>query len=203
MKRDKLPFWLKIAYTAWILAWVPTYAWHHGPQNFLWLCDICNFILLIAVWRESALLFSSQLLAVFLPSVLWTFDVAWTAAFDWHPIGGTQYMFDASIPLSIRLISLFHVVVPPLLLWCVWRLGFDRQGLALQSALTAVLLPATYLLADPELNINWVHGLFGEQQSMVHPWLYLVLCIICYPLVLYLPTYGMALLLFERRPGRE
>jgi hypothetical protein len=194
-----LPLWLKIAFTAWMVLWVPAYAWHHGPQNFLWLCDICNFILLIAVWMESRLLFSSQLVAVFIPSVLWTFDVAWAAAFNVHPIGGTQYMFDPAIPLHIRLLSLFHIVVPPLLLWCVWRLGFDRRGLALQSALTCILLPATYLLTDPEKNINWVWGLFGERQTFVHPWLYVALCVVCYPLVIYLPTHGLALLLFKSR----
>jgi hypothetical protein len=203
MERKRLPLWLKIAYTVFMLVWVPTYVWHHGPQNFLWLCDICNLILLIAVWTESRLLFSSQLLAVFIPSVLWTFDVAWRFAFGVHPIGGTQYMFDSAIPLHIRLLSLFHIVVPPLLLWCVWRLGFDRRGLALQSALTAVLLPVTYLLTDPALNINWVHGLFGEQQSVVHPWLYVAFCIVSYPLALYLPTHGLGLLLFRRRPGGE
>jgi hypothetical protein len=203
MERKRLPLWLKVAYTAWMLAWVPTYAWYHGPQNFLWICDICNVILLLAIWMESKLLFSSQMLAVFLPSLLWTFDVAWTFFFGIHPIGGTDYMFDPLIPLHIRLISLFHIVVPPLLLWAVWRLGFDRRGLALQSALTAILLPATYLLSDPELNINWVHGLFGEPQSLVHPWLYLAFCIIAYPLALYLPTYGLAVLMFRRSPTAE
>jgi hypothetical protein len=203
MKEKKLPLWLKVAYTLWMLTWVPTYLLHHGPQNFLWICDLCNCILLVAIWAESRLLFSSQLLAVFIPSVLWTFDVAWRALFGIHPIGGTGYMFDPAIPLHIRLISLFHVVVPPLLLWCVWRLGFDRRGLALQCIITAVLLPATYLLTDPELNINWVHGLFGEPQSVVHPWLYVALCILCYPLVLYLPTHGLCLLFFRRRSGSE
>jgi hypothetical protein len=194
-----LPLWLKIAFTAWMVMWVPAYIWHHGPQNFLWLCDICNFILLLAIWTESRLLFSSQLVAVFIPSVLWTLDVAWAAIFGVHPIGGTQYMFDSAILLPIRLLSLFHVVTPPLLLWCVWRLRFDRRGLALQSALTCILLPATYVLTDPERNINWVWGLFGERQTVVHPWLYLALCVICYPLVIYLPTHGLALLLFRRR----
>jgi hypothetical protein len=203
MKEKKLPLWLKVAYTLWMLVWVPAYILHHGPQNFLWICDLCNCILLVAIWAESRLLFSSQLLAVFIPSVLWTFDVAWRALFGVHPIGGTGYMFDPAFPLQIRMLSMFHVVVPPLLLWAVWRLGYDRRGLVLQSALTALLLPATYLIADPALNINWVHGLFGEPQSVIHPWLYVAFCILCYPLALYLPTHGLCLLLFGRRSESE
>jgi len=37
-------------------------------------------------------------------------------------------MFDPHIALSIRLLSLFHLVTPPLLLWAIWHLGYDGRG---------------------------------------------------------------------------
>ncbi len=196
--RNILPLWLKIAYTAWMILWVPAYAGHYGPHNFLWLCDIANFIILIALWTESRLLLSSQLVAVLLVDLFWMVDLAIALIAGFHPIGGTEYMLDRTSPLFIRLLSLFHVFVPLLLLFAISRLGFHRKGLLLQTALTAIVLPLTYLLTDPEKNINWVFGPFGRMQETMDPLLYLLIAIIAYPLALYLPTQGVIVLL-ERR----
>lgn len=149
-----IPLWLKIAYTAWMAIWVPAYAGHYGPQNFLWLCDLANFIILIALWTESRLLFSSQLVAVLLVDLFWILDLLVALIAGVHPIGGTEYMLDVTSPLFIRLLSLFHVFVPLVLIYVISRTGFHRKGLLFQAALTAVVLPLTYLLTDPEKNIN-------------------------------------------------
>lgn len=61
-------------------------------------------------------------------------------------LGGTEYMFDSGLPLPLRLLSCFHLVTPPRLLWAVYRLGYDRRALRLQVALTAGLLPAYCLV---------------------------------------------------------
>jgi len=34
----------------------------------------------------------------------------------------------------MRLLSLFHIVVPPLLLWAIWRLGYDPRGWEISNA---------------------------------------------------------------------
>ena len=189
----KLPLWLKIAFTVWMLAWVPSYSSFYGPQNFLWLCDLCNFIILIALWTESGLLFSSQIVAVLVIDILWSIDVFAAFAFGAHPIGGTEYMFNPAIPLPIRLLSLFHVLTPPLLVYAVLRLGYDRRGILLQTALTWIILPLSYLLTDPERNINWVFGLFNGSQTLFAPWTFVLLCMAAYPLLLYLPTHALVL----------
>jgi hypothetical protein len=198
----RLPLWFKIVFTVWFVAWVPAYVAFYGPKNFLWLCDLCNFILLIALWTESRLLFSSQLVAVFLLDILWSVDVGMAFLLGIHPIGGTEYMFNPAIPIHIRLFSLFHVFTPPLLIWGVWRLGFHRRGLLLQAVLTWVVLPVSWLVSSPEWNINWVWGLFGKPQTLVHPWVYLFLCMVFYPVIVYLPTHLLSLLVFRTVRGR-
>ncbi len=197
-----MPGWLKLAYAAWMVVWVPAYWVQYGPGNFLWLCDAANFVVAAAIWLESPLLFSSQAVAVLLIQTLWTIDVVARLVAGVHPIGGTDYMFDPSIPLPMRLLSLFHVWIPALLLWAVWRLGYDRRGWRLQIAFTWLLLPATYLLIDPERNLNWVWGPFGGHQTALPPLLYLLLlCVAGYPLVVYLPAH-LLLTLWMRRVGR-
>jgi hypothetical protein len=199
---NRLPLWIKVAFTLWFAAWVPTYLGFFGPKNFLWLCDLCNFILLIALWSESRLLFSSQFVAVLLLDVLWTIDVGAGLVLGVHPIGGTEYMFNPAIPIHVRLFSLFHVFTPPLLIWGVRRLGYDSRGLWLQIGLTCAVLPLSLLVSSPEWNINWVWGLFGKPQTLVHPWVYLFLCVVFYPVVVYVPTHGLALLFFRTTRSR-
>jgi hypothetical protein len=183
----RIPRWLQIGYTAWFALWVPSYAVEVGGANFLWLCDVANFVLLLAVWSGSRLLFSSQAVGVLLIQLLWVADAAGRLLLGFHPIGGTEYMFDAAEPLVVRLLSLFHLWVPILLLWAVYRLGLDRRAWKLQTLITWLVLPLSYL-ADPELNINWLWRPFGVEQTLLPPGLYMAACLVLYPLVLYRPS---------------
>lgn len=201
MPSHRLPLWLKLAFTLWILAWAPAYAWKLGWQNFLWLCDLASFLILMGLWLEHRVLLSAQLLAVFLVGVFWSLDVGTALIAGFHPIGGTEYMFDTDMPLSFRLLSLFHLVLPLVAVYAVYRLGYARRGLWLQVVLTWLILPLTLVLTDPERNINWVQGPFGQPQSSLDPWLYLLGLMVGWPIVLYLPTHLLALAI--RRLNRD
>ena len=196
-----IPLAAKLLYTAWMAAWVPVYWVQAGPGNFLWLCDVANFVLLAAFWLESPLLVSSQAVGVLLVQTLWGVDFLGRLALGRHPIGGTEYMFDPSNPLLGRAFSLFHLAVPPLLLWAVWRLGYDRRGWRLETALVWLILPATWWLTDPEKNVNWVWRPFGREQDLLPEPAYLALLMLASPVLLFLPTHGL-LLLWARRIGR-
>lgn len=205
--RTGLPLWLKLGYSAFILAWVPAYLRFYGPQNFLWLCDFGNLLVLLGLWLESPLLLSSQLVSMLLICLLWTLDVTAAAVTGSHPIGGTEYMFRADIPLQLRLYSLFHAGMPALLVYAVCRLGYDRRGWRLQVAICWILLPLSYLFTAPDRAVNWVWGPFGRIQTMLPDWQYLIVCMAVYPLLLYLPTHGLILAAgrlarLPRSPGR-
>lgn len=195
--RNAIPLWLKIAYTLWLVVWVVAYWDHYGPQNFLWICDLANLILGVAIWIESPLLFSSQAVSVLVIQALWLVDVCGRLLLGMHLVGGTEYMFDPEKSVGIRALSLFHVFVPILLLWAVRRLGYDRRGWKLQTAILWLLLPVTYLVTDPELNINWLWKPFGMPQTVLPELGYVVFEMIAVPLVLYLPTHA-ALVLWTR-----
>jgi hypothetical protein len=177
--------------------WIPIYWVHNGPANFLWLCDTANLILLPALWLESALLVSSQAVGVLLVQLLWAIDFLGALATGSHLIGGTEYMFDDASPLWLRSLSLFHLAMPPLLLWGVRRLGYDRRGFRLETVLVWGLVLAS-LGADPERNLNWVWEPFGRPQTLVPHGVYLVVLLAAYPLVVFLPTH-LALKRWARR----
>lgn len=183
----KLPLWLKLAYTAWFVVWVPTYWLDVGPANFLWLCDVGNIVLLIALWTESRSLVSATAVGVVLIQCLWIVDVAGRLALGVHLIGGTEYMFDPAEPLGVRFLSLFHLWVPLLLIWLVRRLGFDRRAWKIQTVISWMVLPLSFL-ADPALNLNWLWRPFGIEQTLLPPVLYMSACLVLYPLVVFLPS---------------
>lgn len=196
-----MPRWLVVAYTAWMAVWVPTIWIHDGVGNFLWLCDVANFVVLIALWRGSALLFSSQAVGLAIIQTVWMVDFFGRLLFGVHPIGGTQYMFEAAKPLWLRSMSLFHVWMPLLLLWALLRLGYDRRALRLQTAITWLVLPLS-LLADPARNLNWLHEPFGVPQIWLPTAAWLLLSLALYPLLLYLPVHLLLRRLFPA-PARS
>ena len=198
--RRALPRWLKLGYTAWFLIWVPVYWIDNGPANFLWLCDVANFVVLAAIWLESSLLFSSQAVSVLLIQFAWIVDVGTRLVAGFHPIGGTEYMFESVRPLLGRLLSLFHVFMPVLLLYAVWRLGHDRRGWRLQTLICWLVLPLSFWFGDPPENINFLWSPFGIEQVWLPPVLFLAVCMLAYPLVIYLPTDAL-LAAWLRRSG--
>jgi hypothetical protein len=175
---------LKILYTAFVAVLVPAYIDHYGPGNFLWLSDIALVAGFVALWLRLPLLASMQAIAVLVPEITWNLDLLLRLTLDVRLLGMTDYMFMSSIPLHIRLLSLFHVWLPPVLVWMVRRFGYDRRALAWQTAAGTLVLVASYLFTSPDVNINVVHqvGQFRGLQS-------LALTCVLFPLLCYLPAH--------------
>jgi hypothetical protein len=104
-----------------------------------------------------------------------------------HAFGGTEYMFDAAIPVFVRALGLYHIVVPVLLLWAVGRLGYDPSAWKWQTLLTFIVVPINFFWR-PEFNVNFARGI-GHEQHLMPSWLYLIGYLIVAPLVIYWPTH--------------
>jgi hypothetical protein len=198
MDQPKIASTPKIIFLLWMVVWVPAYWAYYGPANFLWLCDLANFIVALGLWLESPLLLSSQLVSVLLIQLLWSVDFLGRLITGLHPIGGTEYMFEVDRPLSIRALSLYHLVIPVFLLWLVRRLGYDRRGWKLQTFLAWVLLPISYLVGNPESNLNWLWAPFGIPQTLMPPTLFLCLVMLLLPAVLFWPTHLLLKAIFKK-----
>ena len=185
----RLPLWLKIAWSAWVLLWAPAYALYFGPENYLWFCNLANFAIAAGLWLESPLIISWQAVSVLIVQILYTADVAVRFLFGVFPIGGTKFMFDESIPLEIRLLSLcMHVGTPPVLIFALGRLGYRRSALPLQVVTTAVVLGISFLGGE-DRNVNWSWGPLFRPQKVVAPLTYLPIAVVGYTLILYLPAH--------------
>jgi hypothetical protein len=184
----RIPAWLKVFWTLWLIVWAPLYWKQYGAQNFLFFCDLGNIFIGIALWWESSLLFSWQACGLLLFQSLYIIDLAGALITGRHPIGGTEYMFDPGVPLAVRLLSLFHVVTPPLLLWALQRVGYDRRGWKFQTVTAWIVVPINYFWR-PQFDVNWARGPFFREQRIVPGWLYLLAYLTLVPLLFYFLTH--------------
>ncbi len=108
-----------------------------------------------------------------------------------------SYMFDARIPLYLRILSsAFHLALPPGALWLVYRYGYDESGLVAQTLLAWIVLPLSLWLSPPEKNVNWVRG-FGHPPRRRLPLpVHFAFVMLLYPLAIYLPTHSLLAWLF-------
>jgi hypothetical protein len=144
--------WVALACLA---VWIPAYFWVWGPRNFLHLCDVAVILTCAGLWSGSPLLLSSQAVSSILADVVWAVDAGSRLLLGKHVFGGTEYLWDSSFPLPVRLLSLFHLVWPALLLWSLRRVGYDRRGFGFQIALAAALLVVSRFAAGRAENLNF------------------------------------------------
>lgn len=161
-----IPLGLKVVYTIFVCALVPIYWREYGPANFLWFSDIALLALVPALWLENALLVSMLAISVVFFEALWNVDFFFRLATGKPLIGLSAYMFDSRIPLFIRGLSCFHIVLPLLLLWMLHRLGYDQRAFLWQTIVALVVLPLSYLVSNAKENVNWVYGL-GENPRRI------------------------------------
>ena len=189
-----IPLGLKVGYTIFACALVPIYWRDYGPANFLWFSDIALLALVPALWLDNALRVSMLAISVVFFEVLWNLDFFFRLATGKSLIGLSAYMFDPRIPLFIRGLSSFHIVLPLLLLWMLHRLGYDHRAFLSETIVALVVLPLSYLVSNAKENVNWVFGLGENPQRILPAPLFVILLMLLFPLVVYLPTH----LLFAR-----
>jgi hypothetical protein len=194
-----LPLWLKLAYTLMCVVIFPIWLRAYGPRNFLWFSDIALFTTAAALWLESALLASMMALAVVLPETGWAVSFFGRLFFGLRLSDIADYMFHAEKPLYVRALSLFfHVAMPAVLIWIMYRLGYDTRAFVAQTVLAWIVLPVTYALTTPRENINWVYGPWGGAQTRVPRLLYLAAFMVAVPLAVYLPMHFLFQTVFGR-----
>jgi hypothetical protein len=184
----KIPTWARWASLVWLAIWTPVYWRIWGAQNFLHVCDIAVILTCVGLIFSNSLLLSSQAVSSILTDVLWDLDAAWRVFTGNSLTGGTNYMWDAHYPLWARLLSLFHIVWPIVLIWSLMRVGYNRRGFALQSAIAAAAL-ITARFANPSGNINYAFRDPLFQRSFGPAPVHLAIIWLGLVVLIYLPVH--------------
>ncbi|MCP1677120.1 hypothetical protein J2T57_004294 [Natronocella acetinitrilica] len=190
-----------IGFSIWMLFWIPVILWSYGPQNFLWMCNLAQFVILYALWTGNRLLLSSQVGTVLLVGLIWTPDFLLGLASGGEWANFTGYMFNPENPLLARATSLYHIGLPLMLVWLIAHVGYDRRGPWLQTGFAVVILPLTWLLTEADRNINWLNEPLGVEQVWFPEPVFVLVMMVLYPALLFWPGHGLAL--FVRRLGRR
>jgi hypothetical protein len=178
-----------VAYTLFVCLLVPVYTLGHGPGNFLWFSNVALLTTTVALWLESARLASMMTLAILLPELGWNLSFFARLLFGIDLLGLTGYMFDSEAPLLLRLLSLYHIPLPGLLVWLVYRLGYDPAALIWQTGLAWLILPLSYLVSTGDRNINWTRGMREEAYLWLPEPLHLLFLMLAFPILIYVPTH--------------
>lgn len=205
-KAAGIPLWLKLACTAWTIVLVVVYWSVYGPTNFLFFCDVALFSALIGMWTGNKLLVSAPAVGIVLPQLIWVADVACECA-GFKLLGMTSYMFNPDTPLAPRLLSLFHGWLPFVLLYGVYRMGYDRRALLSWTAVAIALIGISYAFIPPPpapagshlpVNVNFVYGVGATPQTWMDQNLYVAVYSVALFALVFVPTH-----LFLRRWSRN
>jgi len=191
----------KLAYTAFVAVVLVLWLKHYGWRNLLWFSDIALIGAVPALWLESAPMASVLAVAVLGPEIAWNVDFLLRLLTRRRVIGLTEYMFEPARPLELRLLSLFHVPLPLVILWMLAAYGYTA-AVALPGAvlLAAIVLPASRVFGSPEANINWSYGP-ARVQTRLAPIAYVALLFAGFVLVVFTPTHLLLLRWFATSPG--
>jgi len=197
-KINNIPLSLKVVYSIFMAVLIPFYWYTYGPTNFLYFCDVAIILTLIAIWRESRVLVSMAAVGILIPQVIWVADFTSTL-FGFPLLGMTEYMFRESIPLFARGLSSFHGWIPFLLVYLIYKLGYDKKALIYWTVLAWALMAISYfflpapgdLLSSVNIpvNVNYVFGLEETKaQTMMSASHYFMLLLLVLPIGIYWPT---------------
>jgi hypothetical protein len=113
--------------------------------------------------------------------------------------GLTSYMFDEQIPLFARFLSFFHFWLPILIIYLIWKLGYDRRGLAGWTIIAWLAMAVSYLFlpgpgdslafTNQPCNVNYVYGLGTEAQTMMPEITWLGTIMLGLPTIIYVPSH--------------
>lgn len=196
-----IPLIVKLLYSAFMAVLLPVYLRQYGPTNFLYFCDVALLLTLAGVWNESALLLSVATVGILIAQAFWLCDFIGRLC-GWRMTGMTAYMFDTARSLFLRGLSLFHGWLPLLLLYLLTYTGYDPRALPIWTVLATLLVLVCYFFMPPPsarrgirpVNINYVYGFSDElPQRWMSQRAWLMVTVIGFPLVLYLPAHFLLL----------
>lgn len=185
---------IKIAMTLLVIILIPAYWKTYGVANFLWLSDIGLFMTLIAVWINSSLLISMAAILILPFEIVWIIDYLYQITTNRKMLGVVGYMFDKQYPAWIRALSLFHIPLPFVWIWLVYRWGYNIEAPIYATLLVWLVLTFSYFSTEPKENINWVHVPAHQKWHHFPDVLWYLMMLLVFPICIILPMH----LLFDQ-----
>jgi hypothetical protein len=195
---DKFDISIKNALQIFLIILVPVYWYKYGFANFLWLSDVGLFLTFIGLAYKSRLAMSMALVGVFLYEVAWIIDFIYHLSFGESILSIANYMFDPSLAIWLRGLSLFHLATPIIWLYYAKKWGYDPKAFYYFLILFWLDLIAVYLFTNPSDNINWVFMPYVYNWQIFTPSLWLIFCMLLVPCFVFWPMHFLGMRFFKK-----
>ncbi|MCC5832281.1 MAG: hypothetical protein JJU12_04480 [Chlamydiales bacterium] len=181
LKSHKIPLFFKWVYGVFMAVYIPIFWAGYGPQHFLWLSSTIVLLAFPAALFEWRFLAGMVAIGGLVPESFWTLDFVITTIA--HISGGyfagfTAYMYNPQLSLWLRVLALYHLALPPMLIWMILRLGYDHRTWIVQVVFTWIILLSTWFLTDPSRNINLVFSYEKYLEIGALPFLVMLFAIV-------------------------
>lgn len=158
MTTRPVPLWVKISYSLLAVVVLAVYWVKYSPANFLWFSDIAFFAMAYALWTDNRLISSMMAIGVLPLESLWVFSYLSGFFLEGHAILGVgNYMFDDTLPLWLRALSLFHFPMIFAVIYMIRRRGYDTRALVPQVILAMIVIVMTHLWGIRADNVNMIY----------------------------------------------
>lgn len=187
-----------LAILVWLALYVPAYAQAYGGWHFLQLCNLGVLMACAGALLRRPLLWSSTALLSVPVGALWLADVVLRLCSGHFLHRGTAYLWNDTIPWPARLLSLYHVILPAILLVALRRRGYDPRAFAFLCIISGLACLLGLWAAPAADNLNYMQHWPGGRTLSATPLLHgaatwALLCV-----VLLWPMHRLCLLCFPR-----
>ncbi len=178
-KNQQLSRWITFALLSFFLVKSNLFYWIKGDslaEIFLWYCNISLLILALGFWRRSPILIG----AVFVTSIpaqsAWIFDFILNILGSEYSLNRFSFFetyaqnpnFFNGLTLVLSIVA--HAILIPLSGYGVWKVGLKiKSFLFFYYFYLSILLPISYWLGSPKDNINCMHILCGDVDTIGLP----------------------------------
>ena len=140
--------------------------YEHFSQLF-WFCNTALFLLAFGLFFRKSIAITGIFLGALVVQIPWVIDFLSQLLFNYKLFGVASYMFEYGFD-SIRFyIELDHLLIIPLSLYAIKRLGFHKQGWVF-AAIVAILINAGAFASSSQLdNVNCVfYSCFSDKITI-------------------------------------
>lgn len=141
---------------------------------------------------------STVMVAVFPFEIFWNVDFFYQLVAGERLAGLAAYMFDPEKTLFLRGLSLFHIFLPLIWLWYLYKWGYDPRAFKAAVAVNWTALTLSFFLTDPEESVNWVFHPDKYGWTWVSSMQWWILLMFVFPIFIYWPTHEVLVRLARR-----
>lgn len=122
--------------------------------NFLWFCYISLILIGYGIWKRNSFWIVLQLNIIFIPLLFWNLDFFYRLFLGIPLFGITDYLFEGGLNSLGNFITLQHIYILPISLYCIYRFGLFRKDIWKFSFFEVMIIFVLGIIFSFESNPN-------------------------------------------------